>query len=320
VIGHRRASVVGVLLAVTGAVSYGVTVVLGRRLAADGLGPATALGTRFMVAAAVLAVVLKVRGVSLRPEPGETVRLLLLGAIGYAAESTLFFLALQRGTAATCALLFYAYPAIVLLVELARRREHARPPLLAALALSTTGVVLIVTSGQGLAISVLGIVLALGSGLIYAVYLLIGRELGRRSDSMVAACWLAAGAALSYLTRGALIDGLDNPSGHWQLLLGYGLATAVAFWFTFAALARIGASRTAVVMTVEAVTAAALGAAFLGENVGPLQAIGGASVLAAAVLIATTAGTSRRSSTATTIRADPVPAAAEMSARPTQRH
>jgi drug/metabolite transporter (DMT)-like permease len=121
---------------------------------------------------------------------------------------------------------------------------------------------------------------------------------------MVAACWLAAGAALSCLTRGVLIDGLDNPSGHWQVLLGYGVATAVAFWLTFAALPRIGASRTAVVMTFEAVTAAALEVAFLGENLDPLEATGGASVLAAAVLIAMTAGTSRRSSfTATTIPA-----------------
>jgi drug/metabolite transporter (DMT)-like permease len=42
------------------------------------------------------------------------------------------------------------------------------------------------------------------------------------------------------------LDGLDNPAGQWPVLLGYSLAIAVAFWLTFAALARIGASRTAV--------------------------------------------------------------------------
>ena len=292
---RHGASGVGVLLAVTGALSYGVTVVLGRQLAADGLGPATALGTRFTVAATVLAIAVWLRGVSLRPGLGEAIRLLLLGAIGYTAESTLFFLALQRGTAATCALLFYTYPAFVVLLELARGREHARPSLLVAVPLSSVGVVLIVASGRGLGISVPGIVLALGSGLIYAGYLLVGRTLGRRSDSMVAACWLAAGAALSCLTRGVAVDGLDNPAGHWSVLLGYGLATAVAFWLTFAALARIGASCTAVVMTFEAVTAAVLGAVILGEQLGLLQAIGGASVLAAAVLIAATAGNGRSS-------------------------
>jgi len=87
-VSRHGASVVGVLLAATGALSYGVTVVLGRQLAAAGLGPATALGTRFTVAAVVLAVAVQLRRVSLRPEPGEAIRLLLLGAIGYTAEST----------------------------------------------------------------------------------------------------------------------------------------------------------------------------------------------------------------------------------------
>jgi drug/metabolite transporter (DMT)-like permease len=157
-----------VLLAATGAASYGVTVVLGRRLAADGLGPATALGMRFAVAAAILALAVRSRGVSLRPEPGEATRLLLLGATGYTAESTLFFLALQRDTAAACALLFYTYPAFVLIVELARKRECVRLPLVVALGLSTAGTVLVVASGKGLAISDLGIILALGSGVVYA--------------------------------------------------------------------------------------------------------------------------------------------------------
>lgn len=86
-------------------------------------------------------------------------------------------------------------------------------------------------------------------------------------------------------------------AGHWSVLLGYGLATAVACWLTFPALARIGAGCTAVVMTFEALTAATLGALVLGERLGALQAIGRVSILAAAVLIAATAGNSRGSRT-----------------------
>lgn len=280
-----RAGTVGVLLAAAGASSYGVTVVLGRQLAASGLGPATALGVRFGVAAGVLALVLAMRRVSLRPDRGEATRLLLLGGIGYTAESTLFFLALQQGTAAACALLFYSYPAVVLAVELARGRERVRAETMVALALATGGTALIVASGGGLMISGVGIVLALGSGVIYGGYLLVGRELGRRSDAMVAACWLAAGAAISSLGRGLAFDGLDDPAGRWAPLLGYGVATAAAFWLTFAAMSRIGAGRTAVVMTLEAVTAAGIAAVVLGEQVGPLQVIGGAGVLVAAALI-----------------------------------
>ena len=70
------------------------------------------------------------------------------------------------------------------------------------------------------------------------------------------------------------------------MLLAYGLFTAAAFTLMFAALARIGARHTAVVMTLEAVVAVALATLLLGEPLAPGQAAGGACVLAATVLVA----------------------------------
>ena len=70
------------------------------------------------------------------PAPGERLAVFLLGAVGYAIESTFFFLALDRGTAAAVALLFYAYPAIVTLVELATGTARPSARLVGAIALS----------------------------------------------------------------------------------------------------------------------------------------------------------------------------------------
>ena len=67
-------------------------------------------------------------------------RILALGAIGYAGQSSLFYLSLQRGTAATSILLFYAYPALVCVIgwlALRERRPARRTAL--ALGLSATG-------------------------------------------------------------------------------------------------------------------------------------------------------------------------------------
>ena len=50
---------------------------------------------------------------------------------------------------------------------------------------------------------------------------------------------------------------------------------------TFAALARIGASHTAVVMTLEAASTVVLAAIVLGEGISPAQALGGLAILAA---------------------------------------
>ena len=66
------------------------------------------------------------------------------------------------------------------------------------------------------------------------------------------------------------------------LFLGF----PVAFSLTFAALSRIGASQTAVVMTLEAVSTVLLAALLLDESISIGQACGGLAIVAAAVVIA----------------------------------
>jgi EamA-like transporter family protein len=78
------------------------------------------------------------------------------------------------------------------------------------------------------------------------------------------------------------------PAQDWGPLLGYGLLTAAAFTLTFAALARLGARHASVLMTLEALCTVALAAVLLGEAPSAGQALGGACVLAATVLVART--------------------------------
>lgn len=287
---HAGSGAAGTALAAGGAVSYGVTVVIGRSLASSGLSSATALGARFGVAALCLLAVLALRRAPLRPVRGELRRILLLGGIGYTAESTLFYLALQRGTAAAAALLFYAYPAVVAAIELARGHERPTRATLLALGLSVCGTAIVVASGTRVSITAAGIACALGSAVTYAVYLVIGRELGRRSDAMTAACWVAVGASGSSLTRGLVTSTLTDPRHDLGQLALYGVATAFAFSLTFAALARIGTARTSVVSTLEAFSAMVLATLFLGETITAAQLLGGAAILAAAGIIAATSG------------------------------
>jgi drug/metabolite transporter (DMT)-like permease len=307
----------GVLLAAAGAIAYGVATVIGRGLADAGVDSATALGVRFSIAAAVLAALLLARGAPLRPLPGEWLRIVLLGAIGYTLESTLFYLSLERGTAAACVLLFYAYPAIVALLELARNRERPTAATTVALVLSVAGTAVVVAVGSDVSISTAGIVLALAAATAYGVYLVVGREFGRRTDAMTAACWVAVGAAGSSLLRGLIGGTLQDPSGHALQIIGYGVATAAAFGLTFAALARISASHTAVVMTLEALSTVILAAAFLGEGISAAQAAGGLAIVGAAAVI----GWSHRSAAVPAVAPSNAesPADAGLSAPPVRR-
>src|SRR2546423_253729 len=78
----------GAAMAAGGAFAYAVTIICNRELAKEHLGLATVLGVRFGIAGVVLLGVLAVRRAPLLPVPGERVRTVLLGAIGYMAEST----------------------------------------------------------------------------------------------------------------------------------------------------------------------------------------------------------------------------------------
>ena len=276
----------GSLLAAGSALSFGVTIVIGRTLANAGLGAPTVLGPRFTIAGIILVVVLMMRRVSPFPLPGERIGVVLLGALGYAAESTLFFMGLERGTVAAVTLLFYAYPALVTVYELATGMSQPRRAPLLTLALSAAGIVLIVGTGSSLSISGVGILCALAAAAAFAAYLIISHRVVHRSHAMPVAAWTALGAGASFLLRGLTVDGFGDPSGHWLQLVLNGVATAFAFWLMFAALRLLGPSRTAIVMTLEAFFAVGLGAVVLHESISPLQAVGGVAMLTASALTA----------------------------------
>jgi len=278
--------VVGVGLAAVGAVAYGIATVIGRSLSASGVDSATALGVRFSIAAVILAALMRLRRAPMRPAAGEWLPIVLLGAIGYTLESTLFYLSLGHGTAAACILLFYAYPAIVTVIEFVRGREQVTKATAVALGLSVAGTASVVAVGRDVSISPTGIVLALVAATAYGLYLVVGRDVRRQTDAMTAACWVATGAAAASLMRGAVGGTLRVPTGHLLQIVGYGAVTAAAFALTFAALARIGTSHTAVVSTLEAASTVLLAGIALGEGITSAQAFGGAAILAAAALIA----------------------------------
>jgi drug/metabolite transporter (DMT)-like permease len=284
--GTRRRSLVGLAAAVGAATAYGVTVVIGRSLARDGVAGPPALAVRFGIGAAVLLAVLRLRRRALAPPPGERVPSLVLGAV-YAAESSCFFAALGRGTAAAVATIFYSYPAMVAVTELAVGAVRPSAALVAALALSVGGVVTVVATEGDVAVSVSGAVLALAAAASFCLYLVVGSRVAAPTDAAVGAAWVSgtAGLVLAAVAVATLAGPTTwPPAGRLPQLLVYGAANAAAFGLVFVALGRIGATRTAVVLTFEVVASVVLAAAFLGERLAAVQAAGGAAVVAGAVL------------------------------------
>jgi len=278
------------MLAAIAALLFGVTVVSQRVLAVDEVPALSVVGLRYGIAALLLLSFLAVRGQPLMPERGERLRAALLGAGGYSLQAVLFYLALRNGSAGTVAMLFYVYPAIVLVIEVLTGRTFLGPVFVLCVLLACAGAAVVVGWGDTLQISPAGAGLALASAVCIAVYLAVNARLLPRTPAAVSAAWVSIGTALSTLSLAALggLPALDV--GQWSWLLVAGVTTGAATACMYAALARADASRVAVVLALQTVVALGLGAWLLGEPVGAAHLLGGSAILVAAALSTLVAG------------------------------
>jgi drug/metabolite transporter (DMT)-like permease len=184
-------------------------------------------------------------------------------------------------------LIFYAYPAVIALVETVTGAIRLRARTVAALVLSISGSAIVAVGGGEVAITTTGVLLVCGSIVMFSAYALLSHRVVPRTDSLTAATWTAIGASIGVTLFGAARGQLEMPSGSaFAALIANGVATAAAFTLFFMVLDRIGPTRTGICMALEAVTGIVLAAIFLGESVRAVVAIGGVAVLAGAVLAA----------------------------------
>jgi len=277
----------GVLLAVTSAASFGVMPVLTKVAYDDGADIAGVLSVRFSLAALVLLLV-----ALLRSEPlargRDLVVLLLLGGVGYVTESLCYFAALTRISAGLTALLLYLYPALVVLLTAALARARPSSKALGCVVVATLGTALTigrVSGGQST-----GVLLGLTAALTYSVYIVVSSRVVRPGSPFATSAVVMAGAAVVY-DAGAVSRGASLPSspGAWTALLAVALVcTVLAVSTFFAALPRLGAPDLAVLSTIEPVVSVGVGAVVLGESLGAGRLAGGVLVLTAVAVLART--------------------------------
>ncbi len=107
---ENRSDLRGIGFAVAAAISFGTLAISAKFGYRAGADPLPLLAARFLMATGLLACLRVVRRDKTRTPAKGVVRLLLLGAFGYAAESALFFAALENASASVVGLVFYSYP------------------------------------------------------------------------------------------------------------------------------------------------------------------------------------------------------------------
>lgn len=278
---ERRA---GLGLAAAGAIAFGTLAIFAKSAYEVGAEPIPLLAVRFVVAALLLVAFLRITGRSLAIGRRNALRLMGLGACGYAFEASLFFAALERAPASIVGLIFYSYPLWTALTGLVLGIEPFRKSLFGALALGSAGILLIFSIPET---TLEGPLLALAASIAVTAYFVTAQFFVKGIDPVAAATFTAIGAGLA-LTLVSAITGKGLPAAALPPALGLGAVTAIAFAFLYAAVARMGSAHTGVAMMLEPVTTIVLAALFLDETITLRVLVGAALVVSALPILAVT--------------------------------
>ncbi len=277
----------GTLLVLISAAGFATLAILAKVAYRAGVSPLVALNWRFIIASLLMAGYVRANRLPWRVPGREAAILVLLGGVGYAAMSSLFFAALRFITASATSLLLYTYPAFVsLLSYFLWRAPLGRRHLLALLA-TGAGTFLLLWS-PGIRLNPVGTLLGLGAAVVYSFYLLANQHLVHGVEAGVASCYIIAGAAVTFTaltTATGAFTAAFPPLGWLALGLMAFFSTALAIATLLAGIRRLGAARASILSTFEPVITILLALLLLGERLSAGQAAGGAFIAGGMLLL-----------------------------------
>jgi drug/metabolite transporter, DME family len=207
------------------------------------------------------------------------------------------FLAFARIPIAVVLLCFYLYPAIVAAVSAVFGWERLDRNRVVALGLALAGMAAVVVGGSGGidaagGLDPVGVLLALSAALSQSVFVLVSRRGYSKVPSDQAMGFILAVAAiigvilaLAAGEAGPLALPLGSASLFGLMVFGGIFVAAVPSALFLAGIRWIGPIRAGILMLIEPLVGVALAAALLQESISAIQALGGAMILVAAVLI-----------------------------------
>jgi drug/metabolite transporter (DMT)-like permease len=274
----RRGDRLGVALCLLSGIAFAAQPVVVSLAYDAGAAVPSVLAWRYLLAAIVLGA-LAWRGV--RAMPLRTAATAYgLGLFVYAADSALFYWALRLVPVPVASLVHYAHLPLVIAGTVALRHEALSRRRVVSALLVLAGVTL-VGGGAG-ALDPLGLAVAFAAAVVYAVYVLVSGRVVAGADPLAFAALLLAGAATAFLTGASVNGSLTSVGGSLGLLAVIETAlvgSVVAVGAFLAGMRRVGASKAALLITVEVPIGIALAAIVLGQHLAAPQLTGAAAVL-----------------------------------------
>ncbi|CCH49637.1 DMT family transporter [Pseudodesulfovibrio piezophilus] len=276
------------ILLISSMALWGGTWVAGRILA-QSIQPMPAAFLRFALASILLIIMCwRAEGRMPRIRRKQILPLAFLGASGVFTYSYFFFSGLQTVAAGRAALIVACIPVCISIISAVFYREKFGPARVVGALISLAGVSMVISDGNPLNLLSGGVsrgdFMILGCVVSWTAYSLGGRAVMKSVAPLPAVAWSSLFGTMM-LFPAALAEGLIHDVTNarlldWGCILYLGaLATALAYFWYYQAIATIGASRSGIFINTVPVFAVILGFLILGEPIHFSLITGGVMVI-----------------------------------------
>lgn len=279
----------GYLLAAIAAATYGTNPAFAVPLYADGMNPNTVLLFRYALGLPVLALMLLLRGHTLRIQRHEAMPLATLGVLMGISSLTLFesYNYMNSGIAST---LLFVYPVMVAVLMTFLFHERFRATTALCLVVMTAGLIMLLRAPSDGGISAIGVTLVMLSSLTYAIYLVMTNvsKTIQAIPTLKLLFWqLTFGSSvfLFMIAIGTPFTPVPAAVDWINLILLALLPTVVSLGCTTIAIHCIGSTPTAIFGALEPVTAVVLSILTLGQTITPRELAGGLLIVIATTMV-----------------------------------
>lgn len=263
---------------------FGLIGYFGLNVMRAGISVDTMLFWRFFVSSFFIFILLIPGLKNIKADPKEMLKLSFYGAIFYGSCSILYFLATEHIGSGVAMVIFFTYPAIVMLINSIFYRLKVTKIYYIALLVIFVGMICLVNGGP-LSFNFIGIALAFLAALLYALYLIISKN--SPLPPLLATFLITFGAMLICLVS-ALASGnflIPTTFAIWFNILGIGIiCTALPIVFLLKGLKHISSLQAAILSVLEPVFVLIFGITLLGEQINLIQALGVTILLIGALL------------------------------------
>lgn len=276
----------GFLYAIVAAVSYGTNPLFSLPLYQEGMNTDSILFYRYLFAACMLGLLIKLKGKSLALTRKEIPPLFIFGILFAASSLFLYESFLHMDAGIACTILF-VYPVMVAMLMFIFFREKTSWLTSLCILMALTGIGLLYQGEGGKTLNATGMLLVMLSSLSYAVYMVgvnKSSAVCRMSTAKLTFYGLLFGSLLFIVRLNFLTQLQAIPSfTAWSNVLAIAFVpTVISLVCMSIAIHRVGSTLTAIVGALEPVTALFFGVIIFHETLTP-RIIGGVSLILTAV-------------------------------------